>query len=99
MIKIFDRDNFKHQVFISHYPHAYWPSSHHGSFHFYGHCHTQREETLDQVFPGRRSIDVGVDNAALLFNDYIPLSERCLIDYLIQQPGHDPVSFYEKEHP
>ena len=92
-IKIGEKGD-EHKVFLSHYPHAYWPASHHGSLHLYGHCHRQREETLDRAFPGRRSIDVGVDNALHLLGAYRPFDEFDILRLLTPRPGHDPISFY-----
>jgi calcineurin-like phosphoesterase family protein len=86
----------QHKVFLSHYPHAYWPSSHHGSFHLYGHCHRQREHTLDTFFPGRRSLDVGVDNALHLLGEYRPFNEDEIIAILGNRPGHDPIKHYDE---
>lgn len=85
----------KQKVWLSHYPHFVWPASHHGSFHLYGHCHRQREATLDAAFPGRRSMDVGVDNALKLLGSYRPFNEMEIIRILGERPGHDPISFYE----
>lgn len=84
------------QVVNSHYPIAYWPASHHGAYHFYGHCHQQREATLDGIWPERRSIDVGVDNAKLLLGEHRPFSENELMDLLRGRAGHDQKSFYEE---
>jgi calcineurin-like phosphoesterase family protein len=92
-IKIGKKPN-TNKVFLSHYAHAYWPSSHYGAFHLYGHTHRQREDTLDACFPGRRSLDVGVDNARFLLGEYRPFSEHDIVDILGHQPGHDPVQFY-----
>lgn len=86
----------EHKVFLSHYPHAYWPASHHGSFHLYGHCHAQREQTLDLAFPGRRSMDVGVDNALKLFGSIRPFSETAIVEILGSRPGHDLKEYYER---
>lgn len=83
------------KVFLSHYPHAYWPASHHGAFHLYGHCHRQRESTLDFCFPGRRSMDVGVDNALELMGEYKPFSENDVLHFLGGRPGHDLAEFYD----
>lgn len=80
---------------LCHYPICYWPSSHHGAYHFYGHCHQQREITLDGVFPDRRSMDVGVDHAYRLFGRHRPFSEPELMELLADRKGHDPKSFYE----
>lgn len=85
-----------HKVFVSHYPHCYWPASHYGSLHLYGHVHADREETLDLAFPGRRSMDCGIDNAYRLLGKRRPFSEGEIIDILASRPGHDDVSFYKK---
>lgn len=48
-----------HKVFMSHYSHRVWRSSHYGSLHVYGHSHGN--------LPGLgRSMDVGVDTRANL---------------------------------
>jgi calcineurin-like phosphoesterase family protein len=86
----------KVKVWLSHYPHAYWPASHHGSFHLYGHCHIQREETLDMLFPGRRSMDVGVDNYLEYFGVYAPWSWQEAYRALASRPGHDDIDFYKQ---
>ena len=96
MIKVGDSD-----AFLSHYPHAYWPASHYGSLHLYGHLHYRREETLDIAFPGLRSMDVGVDTAKVFLGEYRPFSEAEILSILLKRPGHDPVEFYrrwEREH-
>jgi len=77
-----------------HYPMAFWDNSHKGAYHFYGHCHTQREATLDTAFPQRRSMDVGVDNAMRLLGKPEPFHEQELLDILKDRSGHDPVEFY-----
>ncbi len=82
------------EVFLSHYAHAYWPSSHHHMLHIYGHSHDAREETLDTLFPGRRATDVGVDTALRLLGDYRPFSDAWLIKHLWPRPGHDNIEFY-----
>lgn len=82
-------------VFLSHYPHAYWPASHRGSYHLYGHTHAQREETLDQLFPGRRSMDVGIDNARRILGEYRPFAFEEIHAILGLREGHDGVEYYE----
>lgn len=92
-------DNDKQKCFLSHYPHAYWPASHHGSMHLYGHCHGQREQTLDTLFPGRRSMDVGVDEAFRRFGSYRPFTEDEVYEILIEGNSmnhHDPIEFYKE---
>lgn len=84
-------------MFLSHYPHAYWPSSHYGSLHIYGHMHDQREATLDAAFPGRRSMDVGVDTAYRLLGKRRPFSEAEIVSILMERPGHDDLNFYRRE--
>jgi calcineurin-like phosphoesterase family protein len=86
----------QHKVWLSHYPHAYWPASHYGAYHLYGHVHADREETLDAIWPDRRSMDVGVDNARLLLGNYRPFSEDEIIAAFAEQAGHDPVEFYRE---
>lgn len=83
------------KVWASHYPHAYWPSSHHGVGHVYGHCHSQREATLDKAFPGRRSIDVGVDNLKDITDEYKPVSGDWVAYWLQQFDAHDKCEFYD----
>lgn len=80
--------------FCTHYPMAFWDKSHKGSFHFYGHMHAQREHYLDSVFPERRSIDVGIDNAYRLKGRSEPFSEVELLDILGDRKGHDDIQFY-----
>lgn len=84
------------EAFLSHYAHAYWPSSHDGNLHIYGHSHDAREETLDTLFPGRKAMDVGVDTASRLLGDYKPFSDFWLIKHLWSRPGHDNIDFYRK---
>ena len=93
-LKIGQKPN-QHKLWMSHYAHAYWPSSHYGAFHIYGHTHRQREATLDLAFPGRRSIDIGVDNALRILGEYRPFTEDELINILGARPGHDLVAFYD----
>ena len=85
-------------TWLSHYPHAYWPKSHHGGFHLYGHTHANREVTLDVVFPDRRSMDVGVDNAHELLGEFRPFTEDEVFEILSSRLGHDPVEWYRKYH-
>lgn len=89
------RGDQDYKVFLSHYPHAFWPASHYGSLHLYGHMHRQREETLDRLFPGRRSMDVGVDNAKHLLGEYRPFSEDEVLEILLKRPGADDLQFYK----
>lgn len=86
----------EHKVWLSHYAHAYWPASHYGSFHLYGHNHAQREATLDAIWPDRRSMDVGVDNIHRLLGEFRPISDIEVLSLLGNRIGHDPVEFYRQ---
>jgi calcineurin-like phosphoesterase family protein len=66
----------EHSCWLSHYPHCFWPSSHHGSFHLYGHMHYQRELWMNYALGDqRRSMDVGVDSINAYLGSYRPISE------------------------
>jgi len=56
-------------ICLSHYKHLVWNKRHHGSWHLYGHSHSN----FEHVKVGR-SMDVGVDNAFRLLGDYRPFS-------------------------
>jgi calcineurin-like phosphoesterase family protein len=73
---------------LSHYAHAVWDESHRGAFHAYGHTHTEIEEYADRVMEGRRSMDVGVDNAARLLGQYRPFRLWEVIAALQDRPGY-----------
>lgn len=81
---------------LSHYPQAHWDGSHNGAFHLYGHTHATKEAHLDTAFPGRRSIDVGIDNAMRLLFMPRPFSEDELYAMLSARPGHDILKQYEQ---
>lgn len=84
------------RCFLSHYPHVFWPASHHGSLHVYGHLHRQREGWLDLTLgPDRRSMDVGVDNVYYLTGRFRPISEFEVAAILLRRPGHDHIDFYK----
>ena len=80
------------KIWLSHYAHAYWPASHRGSYHLYGHTHMAAEEELDRIWPERRSMDVGVDNAFRLLGSYRPFSWDEILQYLRPRKGHHQVS-------
>lgn len=84
------------RVYLNHYANAYWPGSHRGSLHLYGHTHAQREVTLSTAFPGRRSMDVGVDAAKITLGEYRPFTDDEVLDLLMPQPGHDNLSYYRR---
>jgi calcineurin-like phosphoesterase family protein len=48
------------EIFLSHYAHMVWPSSHHGTWSLCGHSHGSLKEILPD-YPTGKQIDVGVD--------------------------------------
>jgi calcineurin-like phosphoesterase family protein len=82
----------KFRIIMNHYAMAVWEGSHKGNIQLYGHSHGNAEENLDKMMPNRRSMDVGVDNAARIFGEYRPFrleeiltlmdaKSGCAIDY------------------
>lgn len=59
---------------LSHYPLYCWRRMHCGGWHLYGHSHGSVEIELEDLFPGRRAMDVGVDNAYRLHGEWRPFS-------------------------
>ncbi len=72
---------------LCHYALATWEDSHKGSFQLYGHSHTTAEPWMDQHMLGRRSMDVGVDNAFRLLGAYRPFSLEEIVGFLGSRPG------------
>ncbi len=62
------------EINVCHYALAVWQKSHHKAWNLYGHSHSNAEAWLNEHMPGRRSIDVGVDNAAKILGEYRPWS-------------------------
>lgn len=81
---------------LSHYAHAFWPASHKGSYMLYGHTHDQREATLDEWMPQRRSMDVSPETVFRLLGEFRPINEFEILEVLKDREGHDQVSFYQK---
>jgi calcineurin-like phosphoesterase family protein len=60
---------------LTHYPMASWRGRFAAkSIHLYGHSHGTLEDTLSITFPGRRSMDVGIDNAFKILGEWRPFS-------------------------
>lgn len=72
---------------MCHYAMAIWNKSHYGSYMIYGHSHSTAETNLDRLFPGRRSMDVGIDNAYKIFGEYRPFSINEVISLLDKKHG------------
>lgn len=62
------------RIVLSHYAMCVWDGSHRGNWQLYGHSHAGAEEWMDKRMPDRRSVDVGVDNAAKILGEYRPFS-------------------------
>lgn len=75
-------------VWCSHYPHCHWPHSHYGSYHIYGHTHSQKEDELNHMMPDRRSMDVGVDNIWQMSGDARVIQDCELFALLSFRFGH-----------
>jgi calcineurin-like phosphoesterase family protein len=69
-------------VALDHEAHYSWDRSFHRSYHLYGHSHGRIEQELDQVMPGRLSMDVGIDNAFAIFGAYRPFSHQEIIKHI-----------------
>lgn len=83
-----------HEIFMSHYPHAYWNHSHHGAIHIYGHLHYYRDALMDEMMPGRRAMDVGIDAAFHKFGEYRPFTLEEVLA-LAERPGHHDLQHEE----
>lgn len=59
---------------MCHYPLLSWRALHHGSVHLYGHSHGIYEKCMDEMFPGRRAMDVGMDAMYCLTEEWRPIS-------------------------
>lgn len=82
MLHKFTVDGKTYKIHLCHYPLLSWPSMHYGVIHLYGHCHGSFEKQLDEIFPGRRSMDVGIDNIFKLTGEWRPISLDEVIERL-----------------
>jgi calcineurin-like phosphoesterase family protein len=83
-------------IALFHYPNIFWQASHYQSYHLYGHLHGMREEYLDNLFPSRRSMDVGPENAYRLIGKFEPFSMTEMFEILSERSGHDQLSWYRE---
>ena len=75
-------------VIVHHYAPAIWNKNHRGSIYCYGHSHSTAEAMLDKIWPQRRSMDVGVDNAFKLLGEYRPFSyKREILPRMMKRTG------------
>jgi hypothetical protein len=55
------------------------------------------EDYLDSMWPERRSMDVGVDNAFRIFGEYRPFSEYDILNLLSTRKGHHRIGTEKNE--
>lgn len=72
---------------LCHYALAVWNKSHHGAYNLYGHSHNTAEPWLNRVMKGRRSMDVGIDNAVKILGEYRPFSFEEIDGILSKREG------------
>lgn len=75
-------------IVLNHYAMATWDGSHRNTWQLYGHSHSAIENWMDAIMPGRRSMDVGVDNAYRLLGEFRPFSFEDLQKILGNRSGH-----------
>jgi calcineurin-like phosphoesterase family protein len=88
----------RQRIHLNHEAVAIWDGRHHGVWHLYGHSHGGGEEWLEQVMPGRLSIDVGVDNAHKLLGEYRPFSFDDIHAIMKDKPGFGLLRSREYHH-
>lgn len=71
------------KIHMLHYPMVSWDALHYGGIHLYGHCHGTYETQLDVLFPGRKSMDVGIDNIYRLTGEWRPISLNEVMERLV----------------
>jgi calcineurin-like phosphoesterase family protein len=74
-------------VSLCHYTMARWDKSHQGAIHLYGHEHSNVESWMDEIMPGRKSMDVGVDNIKKIMKEYRPISFQEITSIMDKKPG------------
>lgn len=95
----FYEENLYNKPFVMcHYAMAIWNKSHRGAYHIYGHSHSTAEESLDELFPGRRSMDVGIDNAKKLLGEYRPFSINEVISILDRKYNDNQLNIKNIDH-
>lgn len=91
---IFDKSYDLYQITVNsqkivmcHYAMAVYDKSHRGAWQLYGHSHSGAEPWMDKNMPGRRSIDVGVDNMKKILGEYRPVSFDELNEMMSNKEG------------
>lgn len=75
------------KIILCHYAMVVWDGSHRGNLHLYGHSHSEAEPWLERTMTNRRSMDVGVDNAAKILGAYRPFSLDEVKNRLLKRVG------------
>src|SRR5574340_33273 len=70
------------KIHLCHYPMLSWDALHHGGLHLYGHSHGGYETELNKIYPGRYSMDVGIDHMYKLTGTWQPMSLDFILGYL-----------------
>lgn len=78
------------RIVLCHYAMAVWDRSHRGGISLYGHSHANAEDWLEITMPGRRSMDVGIDNAIKILGEYRPFSFEEIMKIMTQRKGFFP---------
>lgn len=76
-----------HKLIMCHYAFAVWNKSHRDSINLYGHSHAGIETWMESIMPGRKSMDVGIDNIAKIFGSYRPVSFAEIMGIMNSKPG------------
>lgn len=66
---------------LFHFPIASWHKQHYGSYMLFGHSHGSHDAE-------GKSLDVGLDNAYLLYGEHRLFSEQDVIDFMKDRPVH-----------
>lgn len=77
------------KIVLCHYALAVWDGSHRKTIQLYGHSHSEAESWLEKHMPNRRSMDVGVDNAAKLLGTYRPFTLEDINRLIGGKNGHN----------
>ncbi|HRA10067.1 MAG TPA: hypothetical protein PKX31_00265 [Chitinophagaceae bacterium] len=81
---------------LFHYPILYWNKSHHGSYHLFGHVHSQRTDYMNQLEPEMRSLDVSPESYKKHFGEFGIFSEEEINGILSVRKGHDLPEYYKQ---
>lgn len=74
-------------IVLDHFCPLVWEKSHRGTIALYGHSHSSIEAWADSIMPGRRSMDVGFDNALKVLGEMRPFSFTEIMDIMRDRRG------------